>query len=231
MKRGSNCGHSGQKYLVELIIKLADMRTPITTAQGLQLANSIIKGTSIEHKVIDWKQRNCKAFQLGYGKAELGKDYWLNFLKRNNHLIRSKKAVKFDVKRAKWCTYLNMQEMYNEIYKDLCSAGLACEHPEPVWRNEHGEIVEKAEDAFGCKSQYELIHPDWVLFVDECGANTSQTKDGQVGGQKYLCSAHRRPQNRAATKDAHFTVLGFTATSGEPVMCALIFAAKTYKDE
>ncbi len=133
-------------YLIELICKLADIRTPITTAQGLQLANSIVKGTSIEQKVIGWKQMNCKGFQLGHAKAELGKDYWLQFLKRNNHLIRLKKAVKIDVKRALWCTYLNMQEMYNEIYKDLFSAGLACEHPEPIWRNEHEEVVEKAGD-------------------------------------------------------------------------------------
>jgi hypothetical protein len=45
-------GHAGHKspmedvepYLVELIKKLAEMRTPVTTAQGLELANSLIKG-------------------------------------------------------------------------------------------------------------------------------------------------------------------------------------------
>jgi hypothetical protein len=41
-----------EPYLVKLIIKLADMRTPISTSQGLQLTNSLIKGTSIEEKVI-----------------------------------------------------------------------------------------------------------------------------------------------------------------------------------
>jgi hypothetical protein len=39
-----------EPYLMELIIKLADMRTPITTSQGLQLANSLIKGTSVDGK-------------------------------------------------------------------------------------------------------------------------------------------------------------------------------------
>jgi hypothetical protein len=33
-----------EPYLVELIKKLADMRTPITTSQGLQLANLLIEG-------------------------------------------------------------------------------------------------------------------------------------------------------------------------------------------
>jgi hypothetical protein len=124
-----------------------------------------------------------------------------------------------------------MQLMYDEIYKDFCNGGIAVEHPEAMWRNEKGEVVELEEQAFGLKSSYELIHPDWLLFVDEVGSNTSQAKDGNVGGQLYLCSVDGRPQQRAATKDAHFTVLGFTAASGEPVMCAVIFAAKTFRDE
>ncbi len=37
-------------------------------------------------------------------------------------------------------------------------------------------------------------------------------------------------QQRAATKDAHFTLLGFTAANGKPIMCAIIFAAKAMKD-
>jgi hypothetical protein len=103
-------------------------------------------------------------------------------------------------------------------------------HPEPLWRDENGEVVEEHK-AYGLASHYELIHPDWLLFVDECGSNTSQTKDGQVGGQRFLCSDDRRPQQHAATKDAHFTVLGFTAASGEAVMCAVIFAAKSFRHE
>jgi hypothetical protein len=59
-------------YLVELIIKLADMRQPITTVQGLQLVNSLINETSIKEKMIEWKKRSCHAFKVGKGKHELG---------------------------------------------------------------------------------------------------------------------------------------------------------------
>jgi hypothetical protein len=31
------------------------------------------------------------------------------FSKRNKHLIMAKKAVKFDTKRAEWCTYSNLE--------------------------------------------------------------------------------------------------------------------------
>jgi hypothetical protein len=67
--------------------------------------------------------------------------------------------------------------------------------------------------------------------VDEVGSNTLQSKDGRVRGQNYLCSIDGRPQQCASTKDAHFTVLGFTAASREPVMCAIIFAGKVMRDD
>jgi hypothetical protein len=223
-----------EPYLVQLIIQFSNMRIPISCAQGLELANSLISGTEVEKKLIEWKSNNCYAYKhasvSGDENKKLGLGYWRSFLRRNEHLIRTKKAVKFDNKHAEWCTYDNIQEMYDEIYQNLCSAGLACKHPEPLWRDENGEVVEEHK-AYGLVSHYELIHLDWLLFVDECRSNTSQTKDGQVSGQRILCSVDRRPQQRAATKDAHFTVLGFMAASEEAVMCAVIFAAKSFRHE
>jgi hypothetical protein len=67
--------------------------------------------------------------------------------------------------------------------------------------------------------------------VDEVGTDTSQTKDGCIGGQNYLCSVDGRPQERASSKDVHVTVLGFTTACGEPVLCVVVFAAKTFCDE
>jgi hypothetical protein len=88
-------------YLVELIKKLCKMRTLITTAQGLKLANSLVEGKSIEKSVLQWKARNFHAYKL-HGIKKLGKSYWNIFLKRNRHLIRAKKAVKFESKRSEW---------------------------------------------------------------------------------------------------------------------------------
>jgi hypothetical protein len=131
VKRNSESNHAGQPspmieiepYLVELIIKLSSMRMPITSAQGLELANSLIAGSSTEEKVLAWKKKNCAAFQQN-GAKKLGKGYWQAFLKRNKHLIRGKKSVKFDDKRAQWCTYNNMLDMYTEVYKDLLQQAL-----------------------------------------------------------------------------------------------------------
>jgi hypothetical protein len=52
---------------------------------------------------------------------------------RDKHFIRVEKAVKFDTKRAEWCTYTNLEEMYEEIYSHLVTSGLAVKHEEPVW--------------------------------------------------------------------------------------------------
>jgi hypothetical protein len=99
VKRNARDGHIGQRspmlnietYLVELIMKLVEMRTPITTIQGLELANSLISGTSIIDKVVAWKRDNCAAFQKN-GTIKLGKSYWAALMRRNRHLIRSKKG-------------------------------------------------------------------------------------------------------------------------------------------
>jgi hypothetical protein len=80
-----------EPYLVELIIKLAEMRTPITMSQGLQLTNSPIKNTKYQCEVAEWKEHNCQPYRIGGGDPELGASSWRAFLKRNHHLIRSKK--------------------------------------------------------------------------------------------------------------------------------------------
>ncbi len=55
-------------------------------------------------------------------------------------------------------------------------------HDHAVWQNEAGEVVNSEKEAHGCQSQYELIHPNFLVFLDEVGSNTSQAKDGAVGG-------------------------------------------------
>jgi hypothetical protein len=211
-----------EPYVVSLIIQLANMCIPITLVQGLQLCNSIIKGMKFEKMIAEYKSQTVS--------MDLGPGYWRGFMKQNWHLVRAKKAVKFDTKRSEWCSYANMEEMYNEVYNSLVTAGRAVKHDEPVWRSAVGDIVPK-EITFECKSMFELIHPEWLVFVNEVGSNTSQTKDGNVGGQTYLCTKEGCMQQRAATKDAHFTLLGFTAANGKPIMCAIIFAAKAMKDD
>jgi hypothetical protein len=49
-------------------------------------------------------------------------------------------------------------------------------HDEMVWRNGAGDVVSCEKEAFGLKSLFELIHPDWLMFVDDVGSNKSQVR-------------------------------------------------------
>ena len=75
---------------------------------------------------------------------------------------------------------------------------------------------------------HELIHPDYVLFVDEVGNNTNMRDDGQIGGTKYLGVVKGQSAKLTSScADARWTLLGFTNGNGEPILCAIIFASET----
>ena len=59
-------------------------------------------------------------------------------------------------------------------------------------------MVLEEKDAWGLQTKYNLIHPDRLLFVDEVGSNTSQSEDGNVAGELFLCGKGERPQQRSA---------------------------------
>jgi hypothetical protein len=121
--------------------------------------------------------------------------------------------------------------MYDCIYEKMADYGIATKMNTERLFSKEGLMVETEEEAFGLKSYYLMTRPDKLIFVDEVGSNTSQAKDGNVGGEKFLCKKGSRPQQRSSTQDAHFTVLGFTAATGEAVLCAIIFAAKELEEQ
>ena len=65
-----------------------------------------------------------------------------------------------------------------------------------------------------------------ILLADEVGGNSSQKGDGHIGGTKYVVPKGCEAQIKSSNKDKHFTVLGLTACTGEPVMCVIIFAGE-----
>ena len=70
-----------------------------------------------------------------------------------------------------------------------------------------------------------------MVFVNEVGSNTSQEGDGALGGERKIVGRGSVPRESATTNDNHFTVLGFTAATGEPIMCAVIVEGKTMRPE
>ena len=104
-------------------------------------------------------------------------------------------------------------------------AGVAVKYDTPQWQNANGDICEE-EDSVGCMVTHDLTHPEMCIVMDEVGGNTSQKGDGNNGGELHVCAKGMVPQQKASTKDKHFTLLGLTALNGDPVMCVVIFAGK-----
>lgn len=106
----------------------------------------------------------------------------------------------------------------------MVEAGVAVKLDTPIFTDMEGnEVDEDDPKRFGRKQEYKITHPELIFFADETGCNTSQKKDGHVGGRKYVCARGSRPQQLASTTDHSFTLLPFTSATGEAVCCVVIF--------
>jgi hypothetical protein len=121
-------------------------------------------------------------------------------MKCNGHLVKAKKGVMFDSKRADWCTYQNFELKHQEVYWQMVESCITSKFDAPARIDKSGNIVEEEHEAFRLKSSCYLDCPDMLLFVDEVVSNTSRANDGDIGGEKLLCISGGRPQERANTK-------------------------------
>ena len=101
--------------------------------------------------------------------AVLGHGYWNGFMKRHREVIRSKRSIKFEAKRAEWCTYNNFRTMYDEIYEQMANRGIACKVNQKLLLRKDGETVEHWHKAFGLATEYMMQRPYKLLFADEVG--------------------------------------------------------------
>ena len=219
-----------EPVLVELCIQLGCARQPLKCKNFIPLANSLIKGALTEKEIIQFKAHYSHG-DKNAESAQLGKGYYRGFMKRNEHRLMSKRGVKFASNRSEWSTYQNFRIMYDGVYDEMVAAGVAEHLNEKVWMDIDGNLCLSEEEAFGEKVDTVVTHPDFLLFVDEVSNNTNQKNDGPKGGEKVLCERSLTPRQKCSTTDAHYTVLGFTAGTGEPVMCVIIFEGEDIKAE
>jgi len=233
------CKHRGTRTpmealepaILEIAIQRGRMNQPLTVTEGLQLANSLIKkGSKTEADVMMYLRKRGQLTTVGSSTKIpsnlLGPGYWTGFRKRHKDKLVSQRGVQFGHNRSEWCSYKNFDTMYNLVYEAMAQAGVAKKLPVKQWQNMRGESV-SMKDAVGEKVEYEITHPDHILYVDEVGNNTCQRDDGSKGGQKFLGARGSQARKGCSISDAHWTTLGFTSSDGKPVMCAVIFASQT----
>ena len=210
--------HQVEPQLVTLILAMAQARRCLRASECVSLANDLIEGTELEKRIIERKR--SKMDWCDDNTPVLGKKYWQLFNRRWKHKLVSQRGQKFAIERSNSLTYHNVKKMYDEVYSALVESGNATQTQQCT--SKYNGLL---------KTHYHLTHPQNCLVVDEVGSDTSQKGDGHIAGAKYYCGRGWVPQNQSSSNDKHFTMLGFTALSGEPVMCLVIIAGVQEKWE
>ena len=80
--------------------------------------------------------------------------------------------------------------MYDMVYQLMIEAGVARKLEQPVCFCNDGSIgIEGDINVVGLSSDIELLHPQYVVFVDETGSNTNMRTDGQRGRQRVIAES------------------------------------------
>jgi len=68
----------------------------------------------------------------------------------------------------------------------LAEAKVAVEFKTPVMMDKIGNIVLEIKYMYGLPCKYNLVHPEYFLFIDEVGNNLDCNEDHNIGGEKFI---------------------------------------------
>ncbi|KAL3773882.1 hypothetical protein ACHAWO_007202 [Cyclotella atomus] len=186
-----------ENYLVSVAIQqMCKINQPLSCGEALALANCFIDGKPMQERLAEFQMRRKLGKEEGFQYGTLTQGWWYGFLKRNAFRIVTKRGEKFACMRSNWTTYENIAQMYDVIYDEMVDAGVAVYLEVKIFTDREGNVVDE-EFAYGFAQDIKITHPDYILFADEVGCNTSQKDDGNVGGKKMLCEPKNRPRETA----------------------------------
>ncbi len=88
--------------------------------------------------------------------------------------------------------------MNNIIYNEMIDSKIAKKLEDAIFMDHDGKVVNES-NCFGKMIDIEMTHPDYCIFGDETGCNTSMKKDGHIVGTKYITKKGTRAQRMAST--------------------------------
>ena len=177
----------------------------------LSLANSLIEGTETYDNLQAFKRKS------NLPEGPVGIRYFNQFKKRHDAAVSCSVAKMNDVKRQQFGSYLNVSLMYDRIYTRMANEGLAQKLDNPLWMDQQGNIT-SCENAFGLAVDYQLLHHERVLHIDETGCITNR-RDKKCIDEAGVGRSHATD----AYTDIDFNVLPITNALGLPVLCVVIF--------
>jgi hypothetical protein len=214
-----------EPMLVMFCQHLNRMAKSINEKEFLALANDIIDNTPTADSVKQFHRVICGTDEEG---KRLGRKYFENFMQRHKDIVHTKKLHKRCVNRLEWAIYENVEKMYSLVYKEMVAAGVATQLDEPIYFDKVNNIVGEGDEHFGTLSDVQVTDPSYILFVDETGSNTNMRKD-KVGSKRVIAEKGFSGEVQAISTDLRYTTMGFTAATGEPVMCCVIFCSDSTK--
>ena len=207
--------------LVDLIIQMSRIRRCLTVSCCLLLADALIEGTDVEKAVAKYKKR-IKASNSE--KANLSLRYWIGFKKRWGHVFTFNRGQKFALDRSAALTVCKISKMYGKVYDAMVECNVASKYETPIYTINDGSIATTWKKKFELPCTHKIDHPELCLVVDEVTSDLSQKGDGHIGGAKDACEKGIHAQNKVQHTDKHFTLIGFTALTGESMLCLVILA-------
>jgi hypothetical protein len=114
-----------EAHLITVILCRAALRQPVSCAEELALANSLIQGMVEQVELMEWNKMHLKNGTHYDSCATLGPRYWQNFYRRNKYVISSKKAARFDSmetigiiwKFSRTCMIVYMENLLRQAFK------------------------------------------------------------------------------------------------------------------
>jgi hypothetical protein len=128
-----------EPIIVEFIKRLKRMNTLIDCQQILLFANTLIKGTPVEQKVLDFVKHSC-GVDDAVVDHQLGLQYWKGFCKRHEKEI-GKSTLLTTTKRKH---SQNFAVVYQSVYNEMVRDGVARELDAPVWVDD-GNIADNKD--------------------------------------------------------------------------------------
>ena len=70
----------------------------------------------------------------------------------------------------------------------------------PEYQDINGKKADENE-RYGKLIDLEMLHPEYLLFADETGLNTSSKEDRNKGGTKFICGINQVPKTKCTTSE------------------------------
>jgi hypothetical protein len=197
-----------------MLCELACVGEAQTKYEEIKIAKKLIRQT--KHAGAFIKICEKRNIRKNWDNQIVGKRWYCNFMNCYRHHLKRAKFKIMDSYRKSYC-------MYDSIYKNVVEAEVAIKLESEQMFGVNGNITTNEKEMYGRPSRYQLIKPEWCVFVGETGCNTNCKNDGLVGGQRHIDGSKQVEGARtSASTDLHFTVLAFTSGTGEATMCAII---------